>query len=753
MSTRFSPPRGPCASVFERRWQAPLLLVAAALLAACFLGFVPAAAADYATPGGSGPISFASIDANTTAVTKTSDSPLTYQVTDNLTVSAGDDLVVTAGTAVEFQNGTLLRVFGGLEITGTAAEPVIMRVVPDAGGTQVDWRGILKSGAGTFLIENAWFNATVNITFADGAGAQVRDVLYEGGLVFVNVSGVDVARISSDPGPVDVGQVPLWFTNCTDVAVAGADLTAGTGWGGAGVHVEVSRRMRFDDVVLRTDNVNLVGFNVLASSDVMVQNYTFTQGPNSGNPGRAVEMRDSDRVWFEGITVTHVGTPVLGTIYGDNSNATIANSTFPVGLMAGSWIGNGKLVGVNATRLPVVAQSGGQVWEFELVRIQVNWTSGGAVRTGSAFVENASWNLTGAVAQGTTPWLWLLREWNDSVNASLSTAYTAAVTCNCTGATVPFTIADEPGAVVSVQVEDVAAPDVAVVVAVAKTGTPGTLSATDSTDNDAVAAFSWTGTVPNVTGLPCSGAVCPVTFFAPGTFTILLTVTDPSGNSALRTVTVSIEDVIAPYPTIVAVAPVRPGQGEPFTVTAAATDNDPGFLPNTLWFLDGVSAGFGGLSFTFSHSTVGLHTVRLEVLDDAGNRGAVNQTVEVRDSTAPVIGPWTAPSGLRPGAQVMLDGTVATDNVGVVSWRWRVVAPGTDYNLTGAHANATSPSAGTYNITLTATDAEGNQANRSFSLTVEAPPATPGFDLVLVAVALAVAAGLGAVVVRSRRRA
>jgi hypothetical protein len=367
-------------------------------------------------------------------------------------------------------------------------------------------------------------------------------------------------------------------------------------------------------------------------------------------------------------------------------------------------------------------------------------------------VENASWNVTGAVALGTTPWLWLLREWNDSVSEWVSTAYTAAVACNCTGATVPFTIADEPGAVVQVQVADVAAPDVDVVVAVAETGTPGRLFAANLTDNDAVAALSWTGSVPNVTGLPCSGAICDVTFYAPGNFTILLTVTDPSGNSASRIVTVTIADVIAPYPTIVSVVPARPGQGEPFTVTATATDNDPGFLPNTLWFLDGVSAGSGGLSFTFSNSTIGSHTVRVEVLDDAGNRGAATQGVEVRDSTAPQIGPWTAPSNLRPGAQVVLDGTVATDNVAVVSWRWHVVAPGTDYNLTGASANATFPSAGTYNITLTTTDAEGNQANRSFSLTVEAPPATPGFDLLLVAVALAAAAALAAGVVRRGRK-
>jgi hypothetical protein len=737
----------------QRRWLRPLSLGgAAAIVAALALWLLPAMAGAYTTPGSSGLITFASIDASTSQVEKVSDAPLTYRVYDNLTIAVGDTLLVSAGTEVEFQNHTQLLVLGGLEVRGTSASPVKMRVIPDDAGASVDWLGISADGAGGFTIEHAQFNATIDIALANASAALVRDVYYEGRLIFVNVTGGSLAAIQMRPGPVDVGRVPLWLANCANITVMGANLNAGTGWGGDGVHIEGSTALTFEDLQLWTDNVNLVGFDVAWSADVVVRNYTFGQGPNLGSPNQAVQVTDSDAVWFEHIDVTYVGTPVVGSIYGQNSNATIANSTFPAGLMNGSWGPGGRLVSLNATRLPVRAYNGGQVWEYELVTVEVNWTSGGPVAEGAVHVENASWNVTDTVTGGRTPWMWLLREWNDSVNATVSASYTARAFCNCSGGSVTFAIADEPGTFRRVQVEDTEPPVVVVTVQEIRTGEPTTLDGAESFDNDQVAAFAWTGTVPYATGIPCSQAVCSVTFFAPGDFTILVTATDPSGNSAEKTVRVTVVDVTNPHVEIQGVDPARPGEGNPFTVSAVASDNDAAFLPGVKWFVDGTQVVGDTLIVTLQIAAIGPHTVEVEVSDDAGNLARANVSVEVHDATPPEVGLWTPPTGLKAGGQVQLNGSVATDNVGVVSWRWRVVGPGTDYNLTGESPTATFPSAGAYNVTLTAKDVEGNEANRTFTVNIEAiPKPSPGIEVVAAFVALAAAAA-GIALWRVRRR-
>jgi hypothetical protein len=141
---------------------------------------------------------------------------------------------------------------------------------------------------------------------------------------------------------------------------------------------------------------------------------------------------------------------------------------------------------------------------------------------------------------------------------------------------------------------------------------------------------------------------------------------------------------------------------------------------------------------------IGNHTVRLVVADDAGNAAEVNTTFAVRDSRPPVISDLRLNTTDAAPVTLTLDGGAASDNVAVKTWKWRVVGPGTDYNLTGQTPNATFPAPGVYNITLTAEDAEGNRATHTFSVTIPAAPAPPnevGLPLLLL-VGLAAASGV-----------
>jgi len=695
-----------------------LLFGGAALLGAAALA--PSAFA-FATPGGTGDLTLDTLGAPPTVVWKVSALPLAYQLNETLVVSVGDTLRIPAGASIAFWNGTELRVLGGLEVQGTPTAPVSMGVVPDSGGMAVSWGGILAFGAAVFAIQGAVLTDSVDLMFANGTGAMILDVSYEGRLFFDNASDIAVENVTMDLTPTDVGRVALWVENSRNVTVVRADLRGGTGWGGAAVILENSQDVTVVSLTVRDDNQNLVGLQVILSRRVRVDGYTFTQGPTGGDPNQALDLRDSDGVWVERLDMTHVGQSGLGAIYGVRSNATIANSTFAPGISQGVWQFAGTLTGLNATRLPVRPEAGATVREFELAKVEARWTASGKVRAGNATLENESWAVSAPISGGETPWLWLLREVNASGNVSRSEGYTAQVTCNCTGASAAFTLSDEWGVLVVVFVGDALAP-----VAVpalsgggARTGQPVNLDGSASIDNAAVAAYAWAVVgAANATGLPCATALCAVTFNEPGNFTVELTVTDTGGNTDRRRLTVSVADATAPRVEVVGRSVDRPGEGEPFQVQATAEDNDPAFLPEVYWYVDGAEVAGGTLSPTLIIQGIGRHTLRVVVMDDAGNEAEAQFQVEVRDSTAPQVGVWTPPAGLVAPVTLQLKGSVASDNVAVTSWRWLVSGPGALYNLTGELPNATFPSPGTYNITLAVEDAEGNRASRTFEVAI-----------------------------------
>jgi hypothetical protein len=734
---------------------APLrLALATALLLAAAAALAASGASAFSTPGGTGQITFDTLAAPPSVMVKLSASPPVFQVNETLVVSAGDTLYVPAGVEVRFVNGSQLTVLGGLQVAGTAAAPVRFGVVPDAGSMVVAWDGVSWSGTGTFLVEHAVFNDTLDITIENASTATVRFVAYQGRLFIDNASAVRLENITMTMTPTDVGRPSLWIENSHSVEVRGADLEGGSGWGGVGVRVENSADVNLTDLVVRNDNANLVGLDLLFCERVTASGYTFMQGKTGGDPNQALGVQDSTAVWVDRLQMPHLGQSGLGAIYGVRSNATIANSTFAPGTALGVWQYQGTLVSLNTTRLPVAPSAGATVVEYELVQVVARWTAGGNVAQGLATITNASWNVSGPVLLGATPWLWALREVNVSGALNTSAAYRASVSCNCTGGEAWLNLTDGWGVSVVVFVGDPAAPVAVARAPTARTGNPVTLDGSASFDNAAIAAYSWSavGSV-NVTGLPCAQAVCDVVFAEPGNVTLQLRVTDTSGNTASASLGMTVLDATPPHVEIVSVSPPRPGQGEPFTVEAQATDNDPAFLPQVAWFVDGVPTAADTLTTTLRIDAIGVHTLRVVVRDDAGGTAQATVQVEVRDSTAPDVAVWTTPVGLVAPATVDLNGSVATDNVAVAAWHWRVVGPGTDYNVTGVRPRATFPAPGSYNITLTVEDAEGNRASRTFALDVAAKATAQDTSIVLlVALAALGAAAAGGAVLLVRPR-
>ena len=151
-----------------------------------------------------------------------------------------------------------------------------------------------------------------------------------------------------------------------------------------------------------------------------------------------------------------------------------------------------------------------------------------------------------------------------------------------------------------------------------------------------------------------------------------------------------------------------------------------GAIDSYTWsFGDGTTAS--GQRVTHSYATPGTYDVALTVEDTDGFRDTVRTrlTVEDRDPRAVFA---TSRGKVEPGQQVTFDGSGSVDPEGqIASHEWDF---GDGSVGTGASATHSYTTAGSYDVTLTVTDAAGNVATVTRTLTVRTPnqPPTAAFD-------------------------
>ena len=182
--------------------------------------------------------------------------------------------------------------------------------------------------------------------------------------------------------------------------------------------------------------------------------------------------------------------------------------------------------------------------------------------------------------------------------------------------------------------------------------------------------------------------------YPPGTTTVTFTATDASGNSASCSVDVTVGDTTAPEITCPVDVTVEQTtvEGAAVTLNVVVTDLSDPNPEVTSNKLDIYPPGPTTVTFTATDST--------------GNSASCSVTVTVVDTTAPEI---TCPADVRveQGASGV---TIVPLNV-------------TAYDICDPNPNVTSNAPDTYplgttNVTFTATDASGNSANCSVSVTV-----------------------------------
>ena len=238
-----------------------------------------------------------------------------------------------------------------------------------------------------------------------------------------------------------------------------------------------------------------------------------------------------------------------------------------------------------------------------------------------------------------------------------------------------------------------------------------TLNAT-AADNIAVANYSWDFGDGNT-----STSQSPTyTYSEPGTYTVALTVTDTSGNTATDTLIITVNDTVPPT---AVVGPNRTvAEGSLVAFNASNATDDVAVTDYSWAFGDGTAATGETVSHRFTGT--GTHTVTVTVADDAGNTDTATVTVTVEDRDSPEADISLSDANLFTDEEITLSAGDATDNEGIASYQWTITTPNGTVTRTGETVAYDPPAAGSYELQATLTDAAGNIATENATFTVGA---------------------------------
>jgi PKD repeat protein len=256
-------------------------------------------------------------------------------------------------------------------------------------------------------------------------------------------------------------------------------------------------------------------------------------------------------------------------------------------------------------------------------------------------------------------------------------------------------------------------------------GTLTTLDATGSTDNVAIATYTWA--FADTTTKTLTGSKPTYTFTTPGTYTITLNVTDTSGNWATDTVTITVLD--ATKPSANAGLNKQVNEDNLTTLDGSGSSDNVGIATYSWTFTDVTTKTLVGEKPAYIFTTPGVYTITLNVTDAAGNWAVDTVIVTVLDVTKPVVNAGLD-RAVNEDVSVTLDGSGSSDNAGLASYSW-TFTDGTVKTLIGDKPVYMFSTPGVYAVTLNASDAAGNWVTDTVVITVldvTSPVADAGLD-------------------------
>ena len=197
--------------------------------------------------------------------------------------------------------------------------------------------------------------------------------------------------------------------------------------------------------------------------------------------------------------------------------------------------------------------------------------------------------------------------------------------------------------------------------------------------------------IDNCTGTITGTTNAPLTYNTQGTYNITWTYNDGNGNTSTQTQTVIVDDTIAPVANVTSL-PTVTGQCSATVTAPTANDNCAGTITGTT---------NAPLAFT----TQGTYNITWTYNDGNGNTSSQNQTVVVADTIAPVANVTSLPT-VTGQCSASVTAPTAVDN-----------CTGT---ITGTtNAPLTYNTKGTYDITWTYNDGNGNTSTQTQSVIVD----------------------------------
>ena len=176
-----------------------------------------------------------------------------------------------------------------------------------------------------------------------------------------------------------------------------------------------------------------------------------------------------------------------------------------------------------------------------------------------------------------------------------------------------------------------------------------------------------------------------------GTYSVIYTATDSSGNTSSETRTVNVVDTTPPVITLLGSSE----QTIPYSVTEIYTE--PGYSAYDSY--DGDLTSSVSVSGTVNKSSINTYTLTYSVSDNSGNSTAVQRIVHVVDQVAPIINlNGNSVITLEVGSSYVEYGATATDNIDV----------NLNIAIDSTAVNTLLVNNAGYNVIYTAVDSSGN---------------------------------------------
>ena len=215
-----------------------------------------------------------------------------------------------------------------------------------------------------------------------------------------------------------------------------------------------------------------------------------------------------------------------------------------------------------------------------------------------------------------------------------------------------------------------------------------------------------------------------------GEFNVNLTVRDEAGNRAMDALVVMVRDTTLP------VADAGPDQAviqhQLVQLDGTRSRDNVGVVSWT-WRSTSLDISLTGPRPSMVFDEAGIFEIHLGVGDAEGNVDWDSTIITVRDTTPPYV---VLPSAtvVDQHSDVLFDGTLSTDNVGIANWTWTLIYDNREVRLEGQTVTFTFDLTGTYQVTLGARDGAMNYASGTMYITVldtTPPVADAGPDVLM----------------------